>query len=361
MRPTTLPAPTTTVAEPREPGPVAVTPSLLRAGPCRPRRVTRRRRAGCWSSAGATAHRGRCSWRRRRPCGWVRERSRSRRRGRQRRSWRLRSRSPWSWACPPRTGSWRSPPPTSCGAGRGRGRAAGRPRHRGPGRGLLTVRGDRPAPPHGPRGRCPGHGVRHGPCGRPATPGSARAAHAQRDRLSQILGEGEAEVADDVLAAALRAARRTGVTVLAGADTSYVVEPSGDAWATGVGPPGAAVAGSGDVKAGAVAGLVARGATPAQAAAWGCFLHGRACELLAGLGRTRGVPRPGDRRSAADRARRGPDLSRAGAGRRGPQQTVSARFHGLDSGSLTQRGPCSPVGQAVRSRSQWRGPAIRFT
>lgn len=98
--------------------------------------------------------------------------------------------------------------------------------------------------------------------------------------LSQILGEGEAEVADDVLGAALRAARRTGVTVLAGADTSYVVEPSGDAWATDVGPPGAAVAGSGDVKAGAVAGLVARGAAPAQAAAWGCFLHGRACELL---------------------------------------------------------------------------------
>ena len=98
--------------------------------------------------------------------------------------------------------------------------------------------------------------------------------------LSQILGEGEAEVADDVHGAALRAARRTGVTVLAGADTSYVVEPSGDAWASEVGPPGGAVAGSGDVKAGAVAGLVARGATPAQAAAWGCFLHGRACELL---------------------------------------------------------------------------------
>ena len=98
--------------------------------------------------------------------------------------------------------------------------------------------------------------------------------------LSQVLGEREDEVADDVLGAALRAARRTGVTVLAGSDTSYVVEPSGDAWAAEVGAPGAAVAGSGDVKAGAVAGLVARGATSAQAAAWGCFLHGRACELL---------------------------------------------------------------------------------
>ena len=98
--------------------------------------------------------------------------------------------------------------------------------------------------------------------------------------LSQVLGEREDEVADDVLGAALRAACRTGVTVLAGSDTSYVVEPSGDVWAAEVGAPGAAVAGSGDVKAGAVAGLVARGATPAQAAAWGCFLHGRAGELL---------------------------------------------------------------------------------
>ena len=117
--------------------------------------------------------------------------------------------------------------------------------------------------------------------------------------LSQVLGEREEEVADDVLGAAVRAARRTGVTVLAGSDTSYVVEPSGEVWAAEVGAPGAAVAGSGDVKAGAVAGLVARGATPAQAAAWGCFLHGRAGELLTELDRTRGFPRPGDRGSAA--------------------------------------------------------------
>ena len=98
--------------------------------------------------------------------------------------------------------------------------------------------------------------------------------------LAQVLGEREDDVAGDVLAAAARAAHRTGVTVLAGTDTSYVVEPAGDAWATEVGAPGTAVAGSGDVKAGAVAGLVVRGATSAQAAAWGSFLHGRAGELL---------------------------------------------------------------------------------
>ena len=58
------------------------------------------------------------------------------------------------------------------------------------------------------------------------------------------------------------------------------------AWRVEVGSPGTAVAGSGDVKAGAVAGLLARGATPAQAAAWGAYLHGRSGErLTASVGR----------------------------------------------------------------------------
>jgi NAD(P)H-hydrate repair Nnr-like enzyme with NAD(P)H-hydrate dehydratase domain len=41
------------------------------------------------------------------------------------------------------------------------------------------------------------------------------------------------------------------------------------------------VSGSGDVQAGIVAGLVARGADPARAAVWGSYVHGRAGERLA--------------------------------------------------------------------------------
>jgi ADP-dependent NAD(P)H-hydrate dehydratase len=41
------------------------------------------------------------------------------------------------------------------------------------------------------------------------------------------------------------------------------------------------VSGSGDVMAGIVTGLAARGATPAQAAVWGTFLHGRSGDRLA--------------------------------------------------------------------------------
>jgi NAD(P)H-hydrate repair Nnr-like enzyme with NAD(P)H-hydrate dehydratase domain len=45
--------------------------------------------------------------------------------------------------------------------------------------------------------------------------------------------------------------------------------------------PGLATSGSGDVLAGLVAGLLARGAEPAQAAVWAVALHARAGEALA--------------------------------------------------------------------------------
>lgn len=98
--------------------------------------------------------------------------------------------------------------------------------------------------------------------------------------LAEMLDEPEDSVGDDPLAATSRLVERTGCTVLSGSDSSFVVDPAGQRWLLDVGAPGAAVAGSGDVKAGAVAGLMARGAPPAQAAVWGAHLHGRAGERL---------------------------------------------------------------------------------
>jgi NAD(P)H-hydrate repair Nnr-like enzyme with NAD(P)H-hydrate dehydratase domain len=60
-----------------------------------------------------------------------------------------------------------------------------------------------------------------------------------------------------------------------------VSTPTGDQWSDPSGGAGLGVSGAGDVRAGVVAGLLARGAEPAQAAVWAAHLHGRAGERLA--------------------------------------------------------------------------------
>jgi hydroxyethylthiazole kinase-like uncharacterized protein yjeF len=73
-------------------------------------------------------------------------------------------------------------------------------------------------------------------------------------------------------------AARFGVVSLVG---SAVAAPDGRCWATPKGNRGLATSGSGDVLAGAVAGLAARGASPLQAALWGVTLHSAAGDRLA--------------------------------------------------------------------------------
>jgi ADP-dependent NAD(P)H-hydrate dehydratase len=60
-----------------------------------------------------------------------------------------------------------------------------------------------------------------------------------------------------------------------------VADATGSVWNVGAGSSGLATSGSGDVLAGAVAGLCARGATPAQAAVWATFAHAAAGDRLA--------------------------------------------------------------------------------
>lgn len=98
--------------------------------------------------------------------------------------------------------------------------------------------------------------------------------------LAETLGLDEDEVEDDLRAAALRLAGQTRAVVLSGSATSYTVTPAGRTWRNETGGPGLASAGSGDVKAGAIVGLCARGAEPEQAAVWGSYCHGRAGERL---------------------------------------------------------------------------------
>jgi NAD(P)H-hydrate repair Nnr-like enzyme with NAD(P)H-hydrate dehydratase domain len=69
--------------------------------------------------------------------------------------------------------------------------------------------------------------------------------------------------------------------------TSYVADPSGALYRNDHGDVGLATSGSGDVLAGVIGGLLARGAEPLHAAAWGVALHARAGAALSariGLG-----------------------------------------------------------------------------
>jgi NAD(P)H-hydrate repair Nnr-like enzyme with NAD(P)H-hydrate dehydratase domain len=60
-----------------------------------------------------------------------------------------------------------------------------------------------------------------------------------------------------------------------------IAAPDGRCWWTSTGSGGLGTSGSGDVLAGAVAGLLARGADLDQATCWGTHLHGAAGDRLA--------------------------------------------------------------------------------
>jgi ADP-dependent NAD(P)H-hydrate dehydratase len=77
------------------------------------------------------------------------------------------------------------------------------------------------------------------------------------------------------------AAELLGCVVSVRGSETLVVAPDGAAYVSRGGGVGQAMSGSGDVAAGVVAGLVARGASPVAAAAWGAVLHARAGERLA--------------------------------------------------------------------------------
>jgi NAD(P)H-hydrate repair Nnr-like enzyme with NAD(P)H-hydrate dehydratase domain len=98
--------------------------------------------------------------------------------------------------------------------------------------------------------------------------------------MARLLGSTVDEVqANRVALAAQSAAKWNCVVVLKGAGT-VVAEPSGKVYISSFSNPALATAGTGDVLAGAIAGLRAQGLGAVDAACAGVFLHGLAGEML---------------------------------------------------------------------------------
>jgi hydroxyethylthiazole kinase-like uncharacterized protein yjeF len=94
--------------------------------------------------------------------------------------------------------------------------------------------------------------------------------------MAAIMGVAKEVVTADPLGWGRRAADRfQSVVVMKGA-TTFVVTPGGGAWRHDDGVVGLGTSGSGDVLAGVIGGLLARGAAPERAAGWGVYLHAAA-------------------------------------------------------------------------------------
>jgi len=99
--------------------------------------------------------------------------------------------------------------------------------------------------------------------------------------MATFLDIDRSEVTADPLGAARHVAKSAQCVVIMKGACTHIVSPAGEAWSSEEGNVGLATSGSGDVLAGIIAGLLARGAFPLVAAQWGVYLHAAAGERLA--------------------------------------------------------------------------------
>ena len=99
--------------------------------------------------------------------------------------------------------------------------------------------------------------------------------------LASLLDCDEDDIAADPIGCGVRAAQRYRAIVLVKGVDSHIVTPTGETWKYCGGASGLGVSGSGDLLAGIVGGLLARGAEPLTALLWSVWLHGEAGAALA--------------------------------------------------------------------------------
>jgi hydroxyethylthiazole kinase-like uncharacterized protein yjeF len=99
--------------------------------------------------------------------------------------------------------------------------------------------------------------------------------------MAGLTGRDKAAVAGDPQSTAMAAAHVWQAAVALKGALTVIADPGGRVWCHRGGNAGLAVSGSGDVLAGLIAGIAARGAALEQAAAWGVALHALAGQQLA--------------------------------------------------------------------------------
>ena len=99
--------------------------------------------------------------------------------------------------------------------------------------------------------------------------------------MAHLSGQPKEDVQADAPALARAMARRHNAVIALKGATTFIVPPEGAAWRHVSGNAGLGTSGSGDVLAGIMVGLAARGASLAQAAAWSVVVHALAGKRLA--------------------------------------------------------------------------------
>jgi hydroxyethylthiazole kinase-like uncharacterized protein yjeF len=113
-----------------------------------------------------------------------------------------------------------------------------------------------------------------------ATTGGSVIVTPHAGEMARICDVEVAEVRRRPLELAREVAAHLGIVVVMKGEITFVVGPTGRAFVNETGTPGLGTSGSGDVLAGVIAGLCARGASAEQSAAWAVHLHAQAGERL---------------------------------------------------------------------------------
>ena len=98
--------------------------------------------------------------------------------------------------------------------------------------------------------------------------------------MARLVGRRAEEVDTERIKIARSFAKDHGVTLLLKGRPTAIGTPEGEVFLNPTGNTGLATGGSGDVLTGLIAGLIAGGVSPADAAVVGAYVHGRAAELL---------------------------------------------------------------------------------